>query len=62
MSTGHMYAIIDWRTRLLLVEEGTGRLQLFRTEYQASCYARSNLQEGLWTVIEVPEDAMLFIE
>jgi hypothetical protein len=57
-----MYAIIDWRTRLLLVEEGTGRLQLFRTEYQASCYARSNLQEGLWTVIEVPEDAMLFIE
>jgi|WetSurMetagenome_2_1015567.scaffolds.fasta_scaffold13112_7 hypothetical protein len=57
-----MYAIIDWRTRLLLVEEGTGRIQLFRTEYQASSYARSNLHEGLWTVIEVPEDAMLFIE
>jgi hypothetical protein len=57
-----MYAIIDWRTRLLLVKEGTDRIQFVQTEYQASNYARSNLDEGLWTAIEVPEDAMLFIE
>jgi hypothetical protein len=62
MRTGHMYAIIDWRTKSILVAEGTDRIQLFHTEYQASSYARSNLQEGLWTIVEVPEDAILFIE
>ena len=57
-----MFAIIDWQTKSLVTEEGTDRIQLFNTEHRACTYARANLHEGLWSVVEVPDSAMFFIE
>jgi hypothetical protein len=56
-----MYVILDWQTKSLVVKEGTDQPQLFPTEEEASSYARLELQDGSWCVLEVPIGALPFI-
>ena len=57
-----MYVILDWQTKSLVVKEGTDQIQLFSTEEEATAYASADLQEGLWSLLEVPIDALPFIK
>ena len=57
-----MHAILDWQTKSLVVKEDTDQIQLFSTEEEATTYARAELQGGLWSVLEVPIDALPFIK
>jgi len=57
-----MYAVLGWQTKSLVVEEGTDQTQLFPTEDEATAYAIAELQEGLWSVLEVPIGALPFIK
>jgi hypothetical protein len=57
-----MYVILDWQTISLVVKEGTDQPQLFSSQEEATAYARSDLQGGLWCVLEVPIGALPFIK
>jgi hypothetical protein len=57
-----MYAVLDWQTKSLVVEEGTNQTQLFSTEEEATAYASAELQEGLWSLLEAPIGALPFIK
>ena len=57
-----MYVILDWQTISLVVKEGTDQIHPFPTEEEATAYARSDLQGGLWCVLEVPIGALPFVK
>jgi hypothetical protein len=57
-----MYVILDWQTKSLVIKEGTDQIHPFPTEEEATAYASANLQEGLWSMLEVPIGALPFVK
>ena len=57
-----MFTIIDWMTFSFVFDQNTGSVMVFHTKEEAESHAKENLQDGLWSVIEVPGNAWAYFE
>ncbi len=56
-----MFAIFDWMTQGLVVDE-EGSVQMFDKEVDAIRLGSKELHDRLWTVIPIPLEAAIYLD